>query len=1114
MVKKKNVDLGKQSLPQTVVVSGGVVEDTSNIRRSSRTRRATATILTSDLSLPSFNSPSARKDSVSLSEDNPPAVKKRRVSESVTKRNKKKSVCFSPTLKESNELYEINEEINKNIKPETSVFHEALEAITQNVSDTTSTKSETGRGKRMRKPKKFADEEIIESPSRRKSMSKPKQPGSIKIETNTEDEVTSNDKDLDESIDSSNKNKVTDQVIEDENKISMLKKKLTKSKGKIITDNERELNMVESADYNILSSTTKIGKLNFSNGFSILDRLNTVSQMKIQRETEKRLEILRKEQEKKERAEKRKQEIQKKRNEQKLLSLQAQNAYFPGFNFFMPNSVEMSHDNTPDPDFSMDELFVTNSGRVVKNRNNYLRDRYDQCLFVDDKNTDLTYDPNYEEEKKKKRKEVKPKLYEQSTISRKFFGRGISSFIPQEEDDNETTSQEGTDEDESSEKHDSPTLEIVKSTSTPTEDGFVINIDDKQKTRRIKFVVNRYKMHLINNKELRESVNIDVRLKLRESRLPFKSKFKAVELGNREWPGNYNVGILINNEENDEINEDDFVIVDDIYDNSLCQSTTYDAFIKEIPGNQVVRDIRQIEEGENIYDNCLLDNKIDEVEKSDLKYMLEKGLFIIKEQFYSERTYLNVDNSASVFHVFSRRNADLLIHYMSPYNKESKELCHKAHMWFMKYLPDDLLAAYLNILRFAKTYGYKISDILKENHENNSINKKHEEIRKCVKDFINVKAVDPWFKEARDALPTNFTNVTCFIVLPNISTYDYYAVNVMYKELMENFIPSIASHSEFVNLSFTTPEPVSVAELMEHCIDKIKIQLQNLLISRPNDHIITVGWGVTNAIIHRVLTEIGGISASINLAYCNKTSDGIIGDVDHELTLSYCPQLFIVGEDSTTFDLKSFNITRQTMTSESGLVVIGNADSNLRVSANTLIRERVTQSSVNLIITEVLKDFIESVTPFDDIPIKEFRKIMQPTDMDLHLDVDCQLLKENHTILYSAQALKKANESKATKNNLKIESTRPESPITPLVKNVPVVHQPLVIHKTISTNKPSIINTVPSGTISSYSNKLEPQLNETTITEGRNKNEGEASFNNSSAIDLDDLEIGGFGSFF
>ncbi|CEF61258.1 KAT8 regulatory NSL complex subunit 3 [Strongyloides ratti] len=1123
MVKKKatKVDISSNNVTTIVNTEATTEEppdDNPNIRRSSRTRRATATILTSDLSLPSFNSSSFCRDSISINDEGTPLPKKRRISESSVKRARKKSLGNTTVISEEPTVSSDNNqkltEDNKIVLLEPQVSEETIK--TDNLEDNSIT-SETGRGKRMKKPKKFADEEIIESSSRKKSICKPKNLTAIKNDQSVNEDKTQvaiNNVEKQLKVDVF-KCKSTDLSGEEDVKVNSVKRKTTKLKSKNDEDDERELSMVESADYNIISLSSKVGNLNFGNGFSMLDRLNSVKQMKIQRENEKRLEALRKEQEKKERAEKRKQELQKKRQEQKLLSLQAQNTYFPGFNIFMPNSVDISHDNTPDPDYTMDELFVTNSGRVVKNRNNYLRNRYDQCLFVDDKNPDLTYDPNYEEEDRKSKKDTKQKLYEQPTVSRKFFGRGISTFFPLHDDENETTSQEEGEDDEEIEEVNTTIPEIVKSTSTPTEDGFVINIDGDKKKRRIKFVVNRYKLQSINNKELRESMKVDVRLKLREERLPFKSKFRAIELNDRNWPGNYNVGILLDDcttSNNDEDNDLD-ICVDDDLENPIYHKTTYDAFVKELPGKQVVDDIRQIEANVSP-ENIMLESIIAGIDKYDLKYMIEKGLQIIKQQFYSETTYLNVDNSASVFHVFSRRNADLLLYYMSPYSRKSRELAHKAHLWFMQYLPDNLLAAYLNILRFAKSFGYKVSDILKENNDinfNHNDNQKSEEIKKCIKDFINVKAVDPWYKEAKDALPTSISNVTCFIVLPNISTYDYCPVNVMHKELMENFIPSIGSHTEFVNLCFKTPEPVSVAELMEHCIDKVKIQLQSLLASRPNDHIITVGWGVTNAIIHRVLSEIGGVSASINLAYCNKTADGIIGDVDHEITLSYCPQLFIVGENSTMFDIKYFNITRQTMTCETGLVVVGNGDSNLRVSANTLIRERVTQSSVNLIITEVVKDFIEAVTPFDDIPIKEFRKIMQPTDMDLHLEVDCQLLKENHTILYSAQALKKANESRTFKGNVKIDTTRPESPIGVIMMSTANIVKTVNTHTVMGRPKPKTINNVPTTNESIFTS--ENSFKETSTFEER-KSESETSLNNASAIDLGDLDIGGFGSFF
>uniref|UniRef100_A0AC35TJZ6 SANT domain-containing protein n=1 Tax=Rhabditophanes sp. KR3021 TaxID=114890 RepID=A0AC35TJZ6_9BILA len=961
--------------------------------------------------------------------------------------------------------------------------------------------SQLGRGKRIKIPKLFTNEEMHPKIASKKASSKrrttstyisesesftipfeipPPPPPPILISPVVDDEPAVN----------------KEEAMEIEENVQEPAASPPKEEPTTVKDS-RILDMLKTADYDIFQKSDVVGKLDFGSSESIIAKIDAIKMSQALKAEQSIRAILEKEREKREKTEMKKQEAARKKMEkdqkqqrQAVAKAAPKGSLLAGMNLKYTKRLLGDHDSSEDPEQnSLDSLFVTHSGRVVRNRNLYLKERYNDCLFLDDKNS----------EQQAKVADATYELPKHHATARKFAGK---YNLPGPKPVVESSSEEVSEDEQ----------EVVKATVPSTSQ--VIPTPEPRKIKKLKIVFNRYKIHLKNNKAIRDAFSMEQRFKLRESRLPLRSAFIAYELANAFFFGNYNVSILTIDKAKDKVirsNSDEEVCVVDDLNSLLLEIETRDAVVKELPGSEVARDIRQIERKYGCYDETVntlnMDTRLQEDTASALdKHKTSKVLQVIKDQLMSEYTYLGMDNSASTFHVFSRKHADFLMRHIAAYTTRTREDAQNIHNWLVKYLPDDFLGAYMNILRVAKTYGYKVTDIVKDIVEEDNVLTREVEINRCVKDFINVKAVDPWLKDAKDNMPHKLNNVAFLVVLPNISTRDYCPSTVAYQDLMETFVPGLVVTTKFVSLSFETQEPVSVAELMEHCTELVRRELVALIEERPDDHIVCVGWDVTNAIISRVLAETGGVTACINLAYTNKTGDGYRGDVEDEMVLLYCPQLYVVGESSTMFDLKFFNAIRRVMTCETGLVIIGNADPNLRVSTTTLLRERVTQSAVNLVICEVIKDFLVAVLPFEDISVKELRKIMQPTDIDMSYEVDPQLLKENHTIMYSAQAVKRAHVSKPSAKDIS-QAQKEENIVENIIKKQ--IHQPLIVH-TMSSANPTHVSSV-----SVLPSTHNDPFHESAMNTSRKETLIESTISHRQQEELDDfLDHGGQNNFF
>ena len=89
------------------------------------------------------------------------------------------------------------------------------------------------------------------------------------------------------------------------------------------------------------------------------------------------------------------------------------------------------------------------------------------------------------------------------------------------------------------------------------------------------------------------------------------------------------------------------------------------------------------------------------------------------------------------------------------------------------------------------------------------------------------------------------------------------------------------------------------------------------------------------------------VSACICLGFPMHTLEGVRGEADDPILDLKTPVLFVVGQNATQCRADDVEDMREKMKADTGLVIVGGADDELRVSKNKKSAEGLTQSMVD-----------------------------------------------------------------------------------------------------------------------------------------------------------------------
>uniref|UniRef100_A0A915D1Y6 Uncharacterized protein n=1 Tax=Ditylenchus dipsaci TaxID=166011 RepID=A0A915D1Y6_9BILA len=238
-------------------------------------------------------------------------------------------------------------------------------------------------------------------------------------------------------------------------------------------------------------------------------------------------------------------------------------------------------------------------------------------------------------------------------------------------------------------------------------------------------------------------------------------------------------------------------------------------------------------------------------------------------------------------------------------------------------------------------------------------------------------------------------NVSLVLVYPQISSNGSHPTSVRpYESMFRNLLPRVAQCVEKVDLTMNAADLVSIETCTLQCLNIIQKRVREIVKRRPNDHIFLAGWGTSCLLNHKVVSLVPGVSGLLNFAFPVDSATGPRGDVEDEICLTYCPSLFVVGENAADVNFEALQNMRKNIIVDSGLIVVGAANHNLFVSQLRLNIERISQKCVERTIVEHTVDFMKQVmSDLGPQSSKECREMLKPVTLQNIYDVDITALR-------------------------------------------------------------------------------------------------------------------------
>ncbi|KAK8730945.1 hypothetical protein OTU49_007715 [Cherax quadricarinatus] len=151
-----------------------------------------------------------------------------------------------------------------------------------------------------------------------------------------------------------------------------------------------------------------------------------------------------------------------------------------------------------------------------------------------------------------------------------------------------------------------------------------------------------------------------------------------------------------------------------------------------------------------------------------------------------------------------------------------------------------------------------------------------------------------------------------------------------------------------------TPESNEASAVLEQILSEVRARVIECKSQYPNSPVVLLGWGI-GAVIACHVSMLETVTANICLGYPMTGASGKRGEADDPLLDCRTPTLFVIGEKAANVSIDDVEDLRVHLRAETGLVVVGGADSHLRLSCQKRHLEGVTQSMVDRCIVALLK---------------------------------------------------------------------------------------------------------------------------------------------------------------
>ncbi|RZB39517.1 KAT8 regulatory NSL complex subunit 3 [Asbolus verrucosus] len=279
----------------------------------------------------------------------------------------------------------------------------------------------------------------------------------------------------------------------------------------------------------------------------------------------------------------------------------------------------------------------------------------------------------------------------------------------------------------------------------------------------------------------------------------------------------------------------------------------------------------------------------------------------------------------------------------------------KYTQWLHQLLIDNLskqyLAAYLDILQTLKSKLPTFVDKLLSGFSSNRLSVLgYENLFPLLK-----RPWDPIASSLMQDKPKKLPGNPVIVVVP--STPISSKRMLKWINLLSNLATVITIPSNYVG---TAVHKTAMMNCMDQMFVMTRNKIQDLRMDYPGRNIVLVGFGY-GATLALQIAQVEQVLCVISIGFSLVTAEGRRGEPDDNLLELQCPVLFVIGQCSNTSLQEDMEDLRERMRVETGLIVVGSADDNLRVNKKKKKSEGITQSVVDRCVTDEIGEFISGV---------------------------------------------------------------------------------------------------------------------------------------------------------
>lgn len=330
--------------------------------------------------------------------------------------------------------------------------------------------------------------------------------------------------------------------------------------------------------------------------------------------------------------------------------------------------------------------------------------------------------------------------------------------------------------------------------------------------------------------------------------------------------------------------------------------------------------------------------------------------------------------------------------------------------WVHGVLVDNLslpvLGAYLDVLQTLKA---KVPSLVDKMIANTSVGGKSATASLEALNLLLKRPWDPVLSVYSQQKPNKLPGNPLILIAPNGPTYTGHS----YSKRTRFWNSQLSNLGKVIPVTMHTVNGgsgVGIAQCLEHMIGAVRTKVLELKGHFHHKPIVLLGWNI-GALVACHVSLVEAVSAVVCLGLPITGINGQRGDLEDTLLDSKTPTMFVIGQHSYTATIDNMEDLRERMKAENELLVVGGADSNLRVCRGKKKQEGITQVMADKQILDHVADFLGGVLSQSDLLNSDNAEISEEVELKKKKQRKEKSLPSTPKQLSVAKALKAAREA-------------------------------------------------------------------------------------------------------